>query len=57
MRVWTKVWIAVAAVCIAATVCEIPNAVRGTLLFIVTDSSMPALFCFACQVGEESLRR
>jgi len=28
MRVWTKVWIAVAAVCIAATIYEIPNAVR-----------------------------
>ena len=28
MRAWTKVWIAVAAVCIAATIYEIPNTVR-----------------------------
>ncbi len=28
MRAWTKVWIAVAAVCIAATIYETPNAVR-----------------------------
>jgi hypothetical protein len=28
MRVWTKVWIAIAAVCVAASIYEIPNAVR-----------------------------